>query len=386
MSAAPAAEVDAPALPATVRAAVAADAYTTRLETLPLPPVGPDDGLLAVEATGVCGTDWEIYGRRSRGRGLGPLILGHETVGRVAAVGERAAERWGVAAGGRVAVEEFLPCGACRLCRSGHYRLCPATDSRGTAPFLRYGSTPLTVPPGLYGGFAEYLYLHPRAILYPVDEAVAPELAVLFVPVANGIRWVTQVGGLAAGETVVVLGCGQHGLGCVVAAANAGAGRIIAVDLAAATTRLEAARALGATHTLAADQADVVGAVAGLTGGAGANLVVDLVPGVAGTVETALALAAVRGRVLLAASKHRQLVTGFPHDEVVRKELTVLGVRGHDHRSVEPALQLIASGRYPLHRLCTHRFPLERTDAALRLLGERTDPAAISVAVVPGGP
>lgn len=372
-------------LPAAARAAVATDAYTTTLQTLPLPPVGPDDGLLAVEATGVCGTDWEIYGRRSRGVGLGPLILGHEVVGRVVAAGDRAAERWGVGVGDRVAVEEFLPCGTCRLCRSGHYRLCPATDARGQGRFLRYGSTPLGVPPGLYGGFAEYLYLHPRAIVYPLEPAVAPELAVLFVPAANGIRWVAQVGGVTAGETVVVLGCGQHGLGCVTAAANAGAGRIIAVDVAAGAGRLEVARALGATHTLLADLQDVTDAVAGITVGAGADLVVDLVPAVTGSVETALAVAGTRGRVLLAASKHRRPVTGFPHDEVVRKELTVLGVRGHDHRSVEPALQLIASGRYPLHRLCTHRFPLERTDAALRMLGERTDPAAISVAVVPGG-
>ncbi len=119
-------------LPGRSRAAVATAPCTTEQRDLPVPAVGPDDGLLRVEAAGICRTDWELYRRESRGRGLGPLILGHENVGRVVALGERAADRWGVAVGHQVAVEEFLPCGACRLCRGGHYRLCEATDTRGT--------------------------------------------------------------------------------------------------------------------------------------------------------------------------------------------------------------------------------------------------------------
>ena len=370
-------------LPATSACAVATDPHTTEDRELPLPAIGADDGLLRVEAAGVCGTDWEVYGRRSRGAGLGPLILGHENVGRVVAVGERAAERWKIAVGERVAVEEFLPCGACRLCRSGDYRLCAATDSRGTGPFLRYGSTPVGVPPGLYGGFAEFLYLHPRAIVYRVGEEVEPELATLFVPLSNGIRWVVQEGGLRLGGSLVVQGVGQHGLGCVVAAREAGAGTIVAVDTSRGAGRLDAAKALGADHVLAADQLDVVETVMELTDGMGVDLVVDLVPGAGTTVQAAIAVAAKRGRVVLAASKHGGPVPGFQHDLVVRKELTVMGVRGHDHRSVEPALRVIRSGRHPLELLQTHRFPLGRVDDAVRVVGERTDPGAIHVAVVP---
>jgi len=363
--------------------ALATEPYTTVEDALPLPPVGPDDGLLRVEAAAICGTDWEIYGRRSRGAGLGPLILGHENVGRVAAVGERAAARWGVAPGDRVAVEEFLPCGACRLCLAGHSRMCPATDSRGAGPFLRYGSTPAAVAPGLYGGFAEYLYLHPRAILHQVPDGVAPELAALYVPVANGIRWVRREGRLPPGGTLVVLGAGQHGLGCVVAGHQAGAGMVVAVDTAAGAARLGAALALGADHVVEADRAGAVAAVAGLTGGAGADVVVDLVPGEPSTVADAIAMAATRGRVILAASKHGRPVEAFQHDLAVRKELALVAVRGHDHASVEAALRTIASGRYPLARLCTHRFPLSRAGEALRMAGERPDPGAIHVSVVP---
>lgn len=369
------------------RAAVATAAHTTEFREFAVPPVGPDDGLLRVEAAAICGTDWEIYGRKSRGRGLGPLILGHENVGRVVALGERAARRWNVRAGDRVAVEEFLPCGTCRLCRGGDYRLCAATDSRGEGPFLRYGSTPVSVEPSLYGGFSDYLYLHPRAIVYPVGDDVEPELAALFVPLANGIRWVVQEGGLRLGQTVVVLGPGQHGLGCVVAAREAGAGQVIAVGTAADRHRLDVASALGADHVLETVADDtVVEAVLDRTGGAGADIVVDLAPGAPETVEQAIAMCAKRGTVVLAASKHARPVAGFPHDLVVRREVRLLGVRGHDHRSVEPAIELIRSGRRPLRLLATHRFPLEQADAALRTAGLRTDPAAIHVSILPGLP
>lgn len=368
------------ALPELSRAAVATAARTTELREFAIPRAGPDDGVLRVEAAAVCGTDWEIYGRESRGRGLGPLILGHENVGRVVALGERAAARWGVTVGDRVAVEEFLPCGTCRLCRGGHYRLCAATDSRGDGPFLRYGSTPVTVAPSLYGGFAEYLYLHPRAIVYPVGDDVEPEPAALFVPVANGIRWVVEEGGLRLGQTVVVQGPGQHGLGCVVAAREAGAASVIVVGAAADRHRLDVAVKLGADHAVIDDPVE---AVLDLTGGAGADVVVDLAPGAPDTVERAIAMCAPRGTLVLAASKHARPVAGFPHDAVVRKELRLLGVRGHDHRSVEPAIELIRSGRRPLGLLATHRFPLDRTDEALRMAGQRTDPAAIHVSILP---
>jgi threonine dehydrogenase-like Zn-dependent dehydrogenase len=371
------------AIPELSRAAVATAAHTTRLREFEVPPVGPDDGLLRVEVAAICGTDWEIYGRKSRGKGLGPLILGHENVGRVVALGERAAQRWGVDVGDRVAVEEFLPCGACRLCRAGHYRLCSATDSRGQRPFLRYGSTPVSVPPSLYGGFSDYLYLHPRAIIHLVGDEVEPELAALFVPLANGIRWVVQEGGLRLGQTIVVQGPGQHGLGCVIAAREAGAGKIIVVGAAADQHRLSVATAFGADHVVVGEAAGVVEAVLDLTGGAGADLVVDLAPGAPETVEHAIAMCAIRGSVIVAASKHARPVAGFPHDVVVRKELRLLGVRGHDHRSVEPAIAMIRSGARPLRLLATHRFPLERVDEALQVVGRRTDPAAIHVSVMP---
>lgn len=367
---------------ATARAAVAVEALRTELRELPVPDIGPDDGLVEMEVSGVCGTDWAFY-RRSCGADLGPVILGHENVGRVAAIGKAAAERWGVATGDRVAVEEFLPCATCRLCRSGHYRICEATDSRRPGPFLRYGATPVDRPPGLWGGFSQYLYLHPHAIVYRVPDEVSPDLAALFVPISNGIRWVLQEGGAELGQSILVQGPGQHGLGCVVAAREAGLRPIIVSGLSADGARLEAATHLGADHVIRADAEDVEAAVMEITNGLGVDMVVDVTPGATESVETAIACAAKRGGVVLAGGKHGRPVSGFAHDDVVRKELVLRGVRGHDHRSVEPALRLIASARYPLDELVTGTFPLDEADRALRVVGERTDPAAIHVNVVP---
>lgn len=363
-----------------VRAAVTPGPLVTELRTLPIPRVGPDDGLLKVEACGLCGTDWDFYTRR-RGSHLGPLILGHEIVGLVLAVGERAAERWKVVPGDRVAVEEFLPCGHCGFCLSGRHALCEVTDSRSDHGFLRYGATPTDVPPGLWGGFSEVLYLHPRALLHPLGDGLSPDLATLFVPISNGIRWVLKEGRLPSGGTVVVIGPGAHGLGCVVAAIEGGAGCVIAVGRSHGA-RLEAARALGATP-IEAEGTDVVAAVREITGGTMADLVVDLAPGAADTVGTALSLARKGGTVVLASSKHGAPVAGFQSDNIVRKELTIKGVRGRDYESVEDALRIIRSGRYPLERLRTHEFSLDEADKALRVQGERTDPSAIHVTVVP---
>jgi threonine dehydrogenase-like Zn-dependent dehydrogenase len=259
--------------------------------------------------------------------------------------------------------------------------MCEATDSRSDKPFLRYGATPIDVPPGLWGGFSEVLYLHPRAYLHRLPADLSADLATLFVPISNGVRWVLKEGRMPRGGTVVVIGPGAHGLGCIVAALDGGAGRVIAVGRSRGA-RLDAAQALGAV-AVAADGTDSVAAVREATNGALADVVVDLAPGAPDTVSTALAMARKAGIIILASAKHGAPVAGFKSDIIVRNELTVKGVRGRDFQSVEDALRIIASGRHPLERVRTHEFSLDEADRALRVLGERTDPSAIHVSVVP---
>ncbi len=137
------------------------------LRRLPIPDVGDDDGLVRVEACGLCGTDHEQYtGELAGGFAFVP---GHETVGVIEAIGSRAAARWGVAAGDRVAIEVFKSCRECAACRSGEYRRC---ERHGIADM--YGFIPVDRAPGLWGGYAEYQYLAPDSMVLEVPQRAEP--------------------------------------------------------------------------------------------------------------------------------------------------------------------------------------------------------------------
>ncbi|MFD2472670.1 zinc-dependent alcohol dehydrogenase [Amycolatopsis silviterrae] len=352
----------------TSRAAVLHGEGQLTIEEFPLPRTGNDDGLLKIEATGVCGTDIAAY------RGVNPFyelpcVLGHELVGRIVELGDGAAERWGVAAGDRIVVEEYLPCGTCRSCLAGAYQMCRVP---------RYGGKSIHSGPGLYGGYADYLYLHPQAIVHKVSEDVPAELVQLFIPISNGLDWVTRVGGLHQGGTVVIVGPGPHGLACLVGAKEAGAGKVIVVGTSADEARLTVARELGADHTLTGD---VVEQVEHLTRGTFADVVVNVASSAAG-LDTALAVAGDRATVVQAGvAKGAGGGAESIVDAMNRRVLTLRGVRGRPSRLVPPALRLIESSRYPLDLLCTGRFSIEDTEKALNAAND--DPGSIRATVFP---
>jgi len=128
-----------------VLAATTIGAFRTEIREYPFPEIPPDAGILKIEAAGVCGSDWQAY-QEDRP----PRIMGHEKVGRIYRIGPAASRRGGLREGDRVALEEYLPCGQCNLCRSGEFRLCDETEARRPA-VLRYGSTPVSQEPGLWG-------------------------------------------------------------------------------------------------------------------------------------------------------------------------------------------------------------------------------------------
>lgn len=362
-------------------AAVATRPRHTELRTLPLPKVGPDDGYLEVEASGVCGTDWDLYKRA----GLDPLVLGHEVVGRIGKVGERAAERWQVSAGQRVVVEEFLPCGTCRLCAQGDGRLCASTDFRGSGPYLRYGATPVATKPGLWGGFAEVMYLHPRSILHPIGDAIDASVATLFVPISNGIHWVGLADPGAAGDAAVILGPGQHGLATAAAAIDEGFAPVVVIGLAVDAPRLEAAHELGAIETLVIEHGDIEGEVRELTNGTGAGLVVDATPSGSDTLGLALRLASTRATLVLAGGGPGVGSSGFEHDTVVAKSLTLRGVRGRPSAAVDTAILWMRSAGPRLDAFRSLTLPLTATHEALEQHGDALDREVVHTTVVPGG-
>lgn len=336
---------------------------------MPVPAIGPDEGLLAVEATGVCGTDIVAYQGEFDAYEI-PRALGHEVIGRIAEIGPLAAERWGVQVGDRVALEEYLPCGTCRACLAGEYTTCGSP---------KYGSRGLGTGTGLWGGYGDYLHLHPQSILHRVPDSVSPLLAQFFIPLANGLDWVQEVGRLRAGGTLVVIAPGAHGLGCVIAGRETGAGLIVLIGLRRDEQRLEVGRRLGADVTLRADADDLVGAVTELTAGRMADTVVNLAPAASG-LATALSLAGERATVVHAAVSGGP-VHEVPANQIVRKTLRVVGVRGRQASASEGALRLIASERYPIELACTHAFPIEETERAL--LAVREDASVVRAIVVP---
>jgi len=313
----------------------------------------------------------------------GPRILGHEMVGIVEALGPLAGERWGVKEGDFVALEEYLPCGHCEYCRSGEFRSCFETDSRVPGA-IRYGSTPLSVEPALWGGFGQFLYMHPRTVMHRVPEGVEPHIAAMAIPLGNGFQWACLDGGAGPGKTVVIQGPGQTGLACVLAAAAAGADRIILSGLARDRMRFEVARALGADLTVAVDEQDLAEVVAEATQGRMADLVIEATSAGPEIINSSLKLVRKRGTLLLASRKGMP-VEGFDLDRMLGMQMTVKGVRGHSYQSVEMALSAMASGRYPLHMLSTHIVGLDEVDAALRTIGGQDDREAIHITVAPWG-
>jgi threonine dehydrogenase-like Zn-dependent dehydrogenase len=366
-----------------ITAAVSYDIKRTELREFDEPLLPPDGGLLRVEMCGVCGSDWPYYLKYPKSRG--PLILGHEAVGHIAKLGSAAAARFGVKEGDRVALEEYLPCGHCHYCRTGDFRLCDETDTLNRPPTddtIRYGSTPVSVAPSLWGGYSQYQYLHPNAVFHRVPEGVPAKVASLALPLGNGVEWAYLQGGARIGEVVLIQGPGQQGLACTIAAKEAGASCIIVSGLAADTHRLALARKLGADHTINVDEQDLLDAVRSITGGDMADLVIDCASGGPWTVVSAIQAARKRGRIILGGRKFTA-IPGFDSDLLITRFLTVKGMRGHSYESVEMALAIIAAGKYALEELCTHSFPLAEVDAALRTVGGEGEAGAIHCAVDP---
>lgn len=331
-------------------------------------PVGPEvgqGGLGRVLAAGVCGSDIGLLRGGALGDRVWPLILGHETVVRIELCSPVLTDRWDVATGDRVFVEEFIPCGWCEVCRSGRSRVCPRTDFR-SRHFLRYGRTSLTTPPGLWGGFAEYLYLHPDARLHRLPPSLDADLAVLATPIANGLFWTRDVADLRPGENVVVVGPGAHGLGCVAAARRLGAGEVIVVGRSTDRSRLAVAIALGATAITCSDLDDVEAEIRRHTGGRGADVVIDAT-GSAPAAALSVRMAAPAGRVVLAGGL-TEPVDAFPVDLVSSRELSVLGVRGHRGRDLSEAIQVLADPSSGISVMAGSPTPLAEGAALLARL------------------
>lgn len=342
---------------------------------LPIPEIPDDAALLKIEACGICGSD--IHGaERLRD---GPKILGHENVGIIARIGKQAAARWKVQEGDRIALEEYVPCGACKWCRSEDFRFCEATDIAGPGPRLWYGSTPLTTWPALWGGYSQYMYVHPNAVVHKMPGNVPAPHAAAFLPFANGIEWAYEYGEVGLGDAILIQGPGQQGLACVIAAKAVGASCIIVSGLSRDKRRLEVACKLGADYTIDVENDDLVAKVKHYTGGEGVNTVVNVTGGGKGVVAEAIEVASKRCNIVLAAAGHETIDVGT----LGRRKIAIKQANGHSFKSVELAIQFIASGKLPMDEISTHTFPMSQALEAIDAVAGKGAPGAIHVSIVP---
>ena len=356
-------------------AAVQTGNRTIEMQSIPVPDnLGDDEALLAIEGNGMCGTDWIQYKGEGGQQARYPLIDGHETVGRIARIGPAAAARLRVKEGDRVALESTRSCGLCAACLNDQWLYC---DNR-----LIYGLTSTTNEPGLNGGYAEYLLMRSNSRVYPIPDDLSIEDAVFFNPLGAGFDWCLRVAGTQLGDTVLIMGPGQRGLSCVIAAHEAGAARIIVGGRGIRPWKLDVALQLGATHVVNTDKQSVVDVVREVTDGAMVDRAIDTTPYMVKPVQDCLDSLRAEGTLVLTAQKE-DIVPDFT-SRILGGALTVRGAYSVSEWAKHQAIRILSSRRYDLSSLHTHTFPIFELDRAMRTLGgEIAAERAMHITVTP---
>lgn len=327
------------------------------LETILVPDPGPGEALVRVEACGVCHTD--LHYREGAINDDFPFLLGHEAAGIVEAVGEGVTE---VAPGDFVILNWRAVCGQCRACLRGRPWYCFNTHNATQKMTLADG-TPLSPALGI-GAFADKT-LVAAGQCTKVDPAAGAAVAgLLGCGVMAGFGAAMNTGNVGRGDSVAVIGCGGVGIASVMGARLAGAAKVIAVDIDG--RKLEWAKNLGATHTVDSSATDPVEAIRELTGGHGADVVIDAV-GVPKTYEQAFYARDLAGTVVL---------VGVPSPEM-RLELPLLDVFGRGgalksswygdclpSRDFPMLIDLHLQGRIDLAAFVSETIPLDGVEAA----------------------
>jgi threonine dehydrogenase-like Zn-dependent dehydrogenase len=354
------------------RAAVQVGDREIELWTLPVPDeLGADEALLQIEGSGMCGSDWDQY----RGELIPcyPVIDGHEIVGRIAKIGPVASARMGVGEGDRVAVEGWRACGTCIQCQSGLWKHCP--DG------MVYGLTSVDDKPGLNGGYSEYLVMRSNSGVYRMDPSISVQDAVFFNPLGSGLDWGVRLAGTQLGDTVLIAGPGQRGLGCVIGAREAGAANIIVAGRGLRPWKLELALELGATHVINTDEDDMADVVRHITGGAMADRAIDTTPHVVKPLYDCIA--SLRGEGTLVITSHKD-DAGELSNLIMRNALTVKGAKTASPWGKQQAIRILGMRKYDLSAVHTHTFPIHELDTAMRVLGgEVPGEEAIHITVTP---
>jgi S-(hydroxymethyl)mycothiol dehydrogenase len=328
------------------------------LETVLVPDPGPGEAVVEVQACGVCHTD--LHYREGGINDDFPFLLGHEAAGVVEAVGEGVTD---VAPGDFVVLNWRAVCGGCRACLRGEPWYCFATYNATQKMTLADG-TELSPALGI-GAFADKTLVHAGQCTKVDESARAAAVGLLGCGVMAGLGAAINTGGVTRGQSVAVIGCGGVGIASVAGARLAGAARIIGVDID--DRKLEMATRMGATHTVNSRQADPVAAIQELTGGHGADVVIDAV-GRPETWEQAFYARDLAGTVVL---------VGVPTPDMRIPDIPLLDVFGRGgslksagygdclpSRDFPMLVDLYLQGRLPLEKFVSETIGLGDVESA----------------------
>ena len=311
------------------------------LKEVPIPAISDHEVLIEIKAAGICGTDIHIF--HDQFPYWPPVILGHEFAGVIARPGASVSD-W--KPGDRVVGEPHtLACGKCWLCRSGNRRLCPSKRSPGW---------------GIDGCFARFMRFPEPALLHHIPDDLSFEEAALVEPAANVVHDVLERGRVESGDVVAVVGPGPIGMMAAMAAKACGAAKVVLLGTNEdEELRLPTARKIPSIdHVWNVQREDVLACILELTGGRGADLVVDASGAEAG-ISLGLQLARKLGRFSAIGLTGREKIQ-LPYDAAMFKSIDFFFNLSTSYSSWDRAIHMIATGKIHVKPLVTHKGGLDR--------------------------
>ncbi len=356
------------AVPATMKAWVLHGPGELVLTEKPVPVPGKAEVLVRIDAVAICATDLEVIahgppamigGGQPFNKGFTP---GHEYMGTVAALGPGVDE---YAVGQRVTVEIHAGCGQCKRCREGMYTSCFNYGLNYGDMNKGHRANGFTTD----GGFCEYQVNHINTLVAIPDD-MSDEEATLVVTAGTAMYGLTELGGLVAGESVVVIGPGPIGLLGVGVAKALGAQPVILTGTR--DNRLRTGLELGADHVVNVTREDPVEAVRRLNGGKGVDYVLEC-SGAANAVNEAARMVNRGGKICLAAFPHEPVPVDIAN--IVRNNIYLYGIRGEGKSATHRAEAFMRQKRFDATRIHTHTFALDDLPTALRYARDRVEDA-----------
>ncbi len=356
-------------IPETMKAWVLGDPHEMKMIEKPVPEPGPAEVLVKVGAIAVCHTDIEVlhHGMPAMVEGELPFnkdfVMGHEYMGTVVKAGP-GVDEW--SPGDRITVEVHAGCGRCQKCREGMYTSCHNYSYRSKGHRANGFTTD--------GGFAEYA-INNINTLVAVPDHLSDEVATLTVTAGTAMYGLDVLGGLIAGQSVVVAGAGPIGLMFIAVAKALGAVPVIMSE--PREDRREMAKNLGADILIDPLAEDVVKKVRSLTNSKGADFTVEA-SGVPNVLNQVIHMTNRGGRVCLAAFTNDLVPTDIAY--VVSNNIYMFGIRGEGNSAVKRTASLLEQKRFNPAPIHTHTFPLAEADIAMSYAENQTD-GAIKVVV-----